>query len=75
MKTKNITFSMPISLINKLQTITGKRGMSRFVVLTLEMAIEKEIDHLRSAYSAAEKDPERKKTIKEWSSLDSEDWE
>jgi len=62
---------MPIYLINKLQTITGKKGMNSFVVLIL-MAIEKEIHYLRAAYCATEKDLDRKRVLKERDLLDFE---
>lgn len=75
MKSRNITFSMPIELINKLQSITRKRQLSKFVVRALEKAIEEENQSLRAAYIAAEQDEDRLKTIQEWSVLDFEDWD
>jgi hypothetical protein len=75
MRSKNITFFMPQDLIEKVQSIAGKRGASKFVVRAVERAVEEEMNQLRAAYLAANKDPDRIKTIEEWSPLDIEDWD
>jgi len=75
MKTRNITFSLPESLINMLQSQVGKSKMSKFAAKAIEDAINQKQVRLEAQYAEAEQDLETQKTIAEWSLLDGEDWE
>jgi metal-responsive CopG/Arc/MetJ family transcriptional regulator len=86
MKHKNMTFSIPDDLLLLLHTKIGKRGLSQFISeATRKALMEKELQEeqeLDAAYEAANKDPDRLETIKDWDDLnevsdllDNEDWE
>ncbi|MCX5921727.1 MAG: hypothetical protein NTX86_00120 [Candidatus Dependentiae bacterium] len=77
MKTKNITFSLPIELVSLLQASVGKRELSKFATQAIKKALEEKNKSLKSAYAAANEDPDRIRAIKDWESLDSESegWE
>ena len=82
-KHENITLSIPADLNALLHAKFPHRGMSNYVTKVVREALEKEktsqLKALEAAYEDAEKDPARKKLIKEWSSLDTldcvEGWE
>ena len=48
--------------------------LSRFVTQAIEEALAHEKQALKDAYIAANKDKDRQEVIKDWSSLDKEDW-
>lgn len=75
MKTKNVTFSLPIEVVNLLHAKIGKRELSKFATRAIQKALTEEVDRLRAAYAAADKDPDRLETINDWASLDNEEWE
>lgn len=74
MKKINVTFSIPEDTLNTLHLLVERRKMSSFVTRVINDALAAEKAALKKAYVEAEKDPDRKKTIAEWSSLDNEDW-
>lgn len=71
----HVTFSIPIEVNTLLHSVVEKRGLSHFVTRALENALEEEQKSLKAAYAAANKDPDRKKTIVEWSALETEGWD
>jgi hypothetical protein len=75
MRTKTVTFSIPIELNDLLRARVGKRGLSRFVTQALKKALEEEDQQLKAAYLEATNDPERLKISKEWEVIDYEGWE
>ncbi|MBA3954613.1 hypothetical protein H0X48_04820 [Candidatus Dependentiae bacterium] len=75
MKTKNVTFSIPINLINTLHSRVNKRELSRFVVKALQKALEEEAITLKAAYSDANNDADRLEALEDWQNLDSESWQ
>jgi hypothetical protein len=75
MHTVNVTFSIPENINILLHSLIEKRGMSQFVSKTLEKALTEKKESLKAAYAAANQDPDRKSTIDEWETLDTEDWE
>lgn len=75
MKTKNVTFSLPIDIVEQLQMFIEKQGMSQFAASALEKALTEKRNALRAEYIEASKDPDRLKTIEEWKHLDAEGWE
>ncbi len=75
MKTKNMTFSLPVDLIDQLRVVNRGKGFSKFVVATLEEAVKKEIAILKIQYMAANNDSDTQETISDWSALDAEEWE
>jgi hypothetical protein len=76
-KHQNITLSLPADLNALLHAKFPRRGMSGYVTKVLREALEKdsakELQALEAAYEDAEKDPARKKFIKEWDALDTSD--
>ena len=58
-----------------LHALIGKKKLSSFVASTLNKALEEKMEALKREYAEAEKDPDRKKTIEEWKTLDAEGWE
>ncbi len=75
MKKINVTFSIPPETHKLLQSLIERRKMSMFVEQAIYHALQKKLERLKLAYTEAEKDPDRTKTIQEWSSLDTEEWE
>jgi len=75
MKTKNVTFSMPIELVNMLHSRIGKRELSKFATKAIKKALTEEMDSLKAAYAEANNDPDRLEVIKDWEALDLEGWE
>jgi hypothetical protein len=75
MKSITVTFSIPESLNRALHSLVEKRGLSRFVAKAIEKALKLERDSLKAAYAAANNDPDRKKVIEDWNSLETEDWD
>lgn len=75
MKTINVTFSIPENINVLLHTFVEKRGLSRFVSMAIEKALEEEKRILKAAFKEAEEDPDTKKIISDWSELDGEDWD
>lgn len=74
MKKINVTFSIPSETNDLLHSLVGK-NKSAFVTEALNKALEERMEALKKDYAEAEKDPDRKKTIEEWKSLDTEGWE
>ncbi len=66
----HVTFSIPVEVNSMLHSVVGKPGLSEFVTNALRKALEEERNSLRKAYAAANEDPDRKKTIDDWSVLD-----
>lgn len=75
MKKINVTFSLPPETHKLLRSLVGQRKMSSFVSKAIEDALKEKKEQLKAAYIEAEQDPERKKTLEEWSSLEVEGWE
>ncbi len=74
MKNINVTFSIPEPINALLHSLVEKRGLSRFVTKAIEKALAEEQLKLKIAYSAADKDLDRKEVLEDWSSLESEEW-
>lgn len=74
MKNINVTFSIPEPTNALLHSLVEKRGLSRFVAKAIEKALAEEQLKLKAAYSAADKDLDRKEVLEDWSSLESEEW-
>ncbi len=74
MKNINVTFSIPEEVNSLLHTHVRKRELSKFVTSAIKKALEEEQSKLKAAYMAADKDPDRREVIEDWSSLESEDW-
>jgi metal-responsive CopG/Arc/MetJ family transcriptional regulator len=74
MKSVTVTFSLPKELIDQLHAFVERRGLSRFVSLAIEKALQEEKEALKAAYAAANQDPDRRELIEDWSALDSEGW-
>lgn len=75
MKTKNITFSLPIDIVELLQAFVEKQKMSQFAAQALRNALIEKKESLKAEYKEANKDPDRLKTIDEWRHLDIAGWE
>ncbi len=75
MKTKNITVSLPIELVEALNALVEKGSTSQFVTKALVQAIQVENQRLKQAYFESNTDPDRQKAIKDWSILDTEGWD
>lgn len=75
MKNKNVTFSIPVELTEKLHSVVGKRGISKFVKNALEQALSEEVNSLKAAYKEAEADEERLAVIADWELLDTAGWD
>ena len=71
-KKVNVTFSIPIEVNALLHSVVEKRGLSEFATKALQKALKEEQNALRTAYAAADRDPDRKKVIDDWSVLDAE---
>ena len=71
-KKVNVTFSIPVEVNTLLHSVVEKRGLSDFATKALQKALEEEQSSLRQAYAAADRDPDRKKVIDDWSVLDVE---
>lgn len=74
MKTKNVTFCLPIEVVNLLHSKIEKRELNKFATIALKKALEQE-DELRKAYAQANEDPGRIEVSKDWSFLDSDGWD
>lgn len=75
MKTKNVTFSIPLDLIDTLQRTVGRREMSKFVAKAVEKALKEKLKKLAAEYAASENDPDVQEVIEDWKALDVEGWE
>lgn len=75
MKTKNVTFSMPIELVNSLHAKVGKRDLSKFVCQTIEKALAERANKLKSAYAEANEDPGQNEVSEDWKFVDNEGWD
>lgn len=74
-KRVHVTFSIPEEVNALLHSVVEKRGLSDFATKALEKALAEEQESLKQAYLAANKDPDRKKTIHDWASLENEGWD
>jgi len=85
MKHQNVTFSIPEDLKATLLAHVDKRGMSRFISAAIRKALEEEKRKkekaLDAAYEAANQDPDRIETMRDWDTsddvsdlIDDEDW-
>ena len=74
MKKVNVTFSVPKETIDLMNGLIGRRKLSAFVTIALNKALQEKVEDLRLAYSQAEVDPDRIKVIKDWSTIEGEDW-
>lgn len=75
MKTKNVTFSIPLELVQSLQANINKRELSKFAAEALKKALKERMNSLKQAYADANNDPGQKEISEDWSSLDNEGWE
>ena len=64
MKKINVTFSIPTETNELLHALIGKKKLSSFVASTLNKALEEKMEALKREYAEAEKDPDRKKLLK-----------
>ncbi len=76
-KHENITLSFPHDLNVLLRSHVSSRGISSYVANAVRQALEKdknlEMKKLEAAYEKANKDPDRKKVLRELKVLDSVD--
>lgn len=75
MKTKNMTFSLPIDVVNQLNSTIGKRELSKFAAQALKRALKEKNDSLRAAYAEANSDPGQIEVSEDWRALDNEGWD
>lgn len=75
MKTKNMTFSIPIDIANLLHSTISKRELSKFAAQAIKKALEQENEILRKAYADANNDPGQIEAREDWASLDNEGWD
>ena len=66
MKTKKITFSIPLDLITTLHSRINKGKLSKFVAKALQKAFEEDDAILKAAYHAANDDPDRLEILQDW---------
>ena len=74
MRTKNITLSIPVDLVELLRTRVEKRELSKFVTKALERALQEEAENLKMAYKSANEDPDRLETLRDWADTEFESW-
>jgi hypothetical protein len=70
MRTKNITLSIPVDLVEILRTRVEKRELSTFVTKALERALQEEVENLKMAYKYANEDPDRLETLRDWADIE-----
>ena len=70
----NVTFSIPEELNALLHVTVKRRELSRFVAEAILYAIEHKQNALKSAYDAANKDPDREEVLNDWDSIENEGW-
>lgn len=75
MKNKNVTFSMPIELVNLLHAHVDKRNLSKFICQTVEKALAEKTNKLKAAYLQANDDPGQNEVNEDWKFLDNEGWD
>ncbi|MBI1976210.1 MAG: hypothetical protein HYS56_01735 [Candidatus Omnitrophica bacterium] len=74
-KTKAVTFNMPVELHWQLRVLVGPKKMSRFVCDAVKERISDQKKRLRDAYLAARQDSRREKAIDEWKITEGENWQ
>ncbi|GEM_PF-4342076 len=75
MKTKTVTFNMPVDLHWQLRVLVGPMHMSQFVCGAVREKISEAKKKLRYSYMKAEKDRKRTAAIHEWNITEGENWQ
>lgn len=74
-KTKTVTFNMPVELHWQLKVLVGSKKMSRFVCDAVQERISDQKKQLRAAYLEARMDSKRESAIHEWRITEGENWQ
>ena len=75
MKTKSVTFNMPVELHWQLRTLVGHKKMSQFVCEAVRGKISEQEKKLKNSYIDAQKEQERNRVIEEWKLTEGEHWQ
>jgi metal-responsive CopG/Arc/MetJ family transcriptional regulator len=72
MRTKSVSISLPIELLERLQFFVEKQSFSKFTAQALTKALDEKQAILRQQYIDAENDPVNKECINDWDAIELE---